>query len=341
MNKLPKILFRTSGGTAFGKELGMGHIYRSINLATHLKKSKLFFLIEDYGSSKEVVSQRNFKQIFTLKKNISLHDDINQTIQFIKKYDIEILIIDKYDLKLKFVKELTKIVTTIVISDLKRIDFPANLVFNGFIGFKNKSILNKYGKKCFLGPNYQILDSRFSKKLKLKKKYDLLTTFGGFDEKNLSNMIIKKLSDSDYNFKVKLILGPAYDPKKLKQIKKIKHLSLDVINQTNNLQKEIAQSKFVICSGGITTYELCNMETPFAIICQVKHQTLTAKEWEKKGIAINLGMPNTQLNKKLKLCLASLITKSIKLKSNSKIVDGFGGKRVSDEILKFYHLSKV
>ena len=70
MNKLPKILFRTSGGTAFGKELGMGHIYRCINLATYLKKSKLFFLIEDYGSSKEVVSQRNFKQIFTLKKNI-------------------------------------------------------------------------------------------------------------------------------------------------------------------------------------------------------------------------------------------------------------------------------
>ena len=43
---------------------------------------------------------------------------------------------------IKFVKELTKVVATVVISDLKRIDFPANLVFNGFIGFKNKSILN-------------------------------------------------------------------------------------------------------------------------------------------------------------------------------------------------------
>ena len=30
--------------------------------------------------------------------------------------------------------------------------------------------------------------------VELKKKYDLLTTFGGFDEKDLSNMIIKKLS---------------------------------------------------------------------------------------------------------------------------------------------------
>jgi spore coat polysaccharide biosynthesis predicted glycosyltransferase SpsG len=341
MKKLPKILFRTSGGMAFGKELGMGHIYRSMNLATHLKNSKLFFLIEDYGFSKEVVSQRNFKQIFTLKKNISLHDDLNQTIQFIKKYDIDILIIDKYNLKLAFVKELSKIVTTIVISDLKRIDFPATLVFNGFIGFKNKSILNKYGTKCFLGPNYQILDSRFSKKLKLKKKYDLLTTFGGFDEKDLSNIILKKLSSSDYNFKVKLILGPAYDSTKLKKIKKTKHLSLDVIKQTNNLQKEIAQSKFVICSGGITTYELCNTGIPFAIISQVKHQTLTAKEWEKKCMAINLGMPNTRLEKKLNHCINLFIKKQIRLKSNTRIVDGFGGQRVSKEILKFYNLSKL
>jgi len=335
MKKLPKILFRTSGGTAFGKELGMGHIYRCMNLASYLKKSKIFFLIEDYGSSKEVILQRNFKQIFTLKKNISLHDDLNQTIEFVKKHNIDILIIDKYNVKLAFVKELNKIVTTIVISDLKRIDFPATIVFNGFIGFKNKSILNKYGAKCFLGPAYQILDARFSKKLKLKKKYDLLITFGGFDEKDLSNIIIKKLSSSNYNFKVKLILGPAYDHNKIKRIKKTKYLSLDVIKQTNNLQKEIAQSKFVICSGGITTYELCNMKTPFAIICQVKHQTLTAKEWEKKGIAINLGMPNTSLTKKLDLCLDSLIKKQIKIKSNPDIVDGLGGERVSEEILKF------
>ena len=127
-----------------------------------------------------------------------------------------------------------------------------------------------------------MLDSRFSKEKKLKKKYDLLVTFGGFDEKNVSDLIIKKLSNSNYNFKVRLILGPAYDQNRIKHIKNTNDISLDIIKQTNNLQKEIAQSKFVICSGGVTTYEICNMKIPFAIICQVKHQILTAKEWEKK-----------------------------------------------------------
>ena len=334
MKKTPKILFRTAGGTAYGKELGMGHIYRSTNLASHLKGSKIFFLIEDYGSSKEVISQRNFKQIFTLKKNIPLDDDLKKTIEFIKKFNIDILIIDKYKVKIEYIKKLTKLVTTIVISDLKRIDFPASLVFNGFIGFKNRSTLNKYGTKCFLGPNYQILDSRFSKKKRLKKKYDILVTFGGFDEKDIANVIVKKLSVSNYNLKVKLILGPAYNQNNIKQIKEINNISLNVIKQTNNLQKEIGQSKFVICSGGITTYEICNMKIPFAIICQVKHQVLTAKEWERKGIAINLGMLNSNLDKKLDHCLDSLIKKQIKLKSNVEIVDGLGGKRVSEEILK-------
>ena len=46
-------------------------------------------------------------------------------------------------------------------------------------------------------------------------------------------------------------------------------------------------------------------------------------------------MPNTSLTKKLNLCLDSLIKKQIKIKSNPDIVDGLGGERVSEEILKF------
>ncbi len=62
----PKILFRTSGGK--GKELGLGHIYRSINLASYFKKSNVFFLIEDYGNVKKIIQSKNFKKISLLKK---------------------------------------------------------------------------------------------------------------------------------------------------------------------------------------------------------------------------------------------------------------------------------
>ena len=50
-NKI-KILFRTSGGAAHGKQLGLGHIFRCINLAIELHNCEIFFLIEDFGGVK-------------------------------------------------------------------------------------------------------------------------------------------------------------------------------------------------------------------------------------------------------------------------------------------------
>jgi len=334
----PKILFRTSGGKAKGKELGLGHIYRSINLASYFKKSNVFFLIEDYGNVKKIIQSKNFKKISLLEKNISLVDDIEQTIDFIENYDIDILIIDKYKIKKKFIRELKKNIKVVVISDLNNIDYCSDLVFNGFVGFKNKSTKNKFGTKCFVGPNYQILDKRYSKKLKLTKKYDILATFGGFDEKNISKELVKTLYAYSYPIKAKIILGPASDFKIPSVPNNNKKISLDLIRLSTNLQKDINQSKFIICSGGITTYEISTSKIPFGIICQNNHQLITANEWEKRGIATNLGVANKQLHKKLSHLLNDIREKKLRLKNPSKnIVDGLGGKRVSDEIINNYY----
>ena len=54
-----KILFRTSGGSNPKNELGMGHIYRCINLSTQLKPHKIIFLIEDFGSVTKALRKIN------------------------------------------------------------------------------------------------------------------------------------------------------------------------------------------------------------------------------------------------------------------------------------------
>ena len=332
MNKKCKILFRTSGGTAKNKELGLGHIYRTTNLASSFKNCNISFLIEDYGTAAAVIESRGFKKISILKKNISLDLDIKQTLKYIQKNKINILIVDKYKLKQKFVRELKKSIKIVVISDLYNYNYPSNLVFNGFIGFKNQIKLNKYNTNCFLGPKYQILDSRYSKKINSKKEYDLLATFGGFDENNISQILINFLIKSSCPLKIKIILGPA--TKKLKN--QIKKPNLDIIKQTKNLQKEISKSKFAICSGGITTYEMANMGINFAILCQNDHQLITAKEWEKANLALNLGKINKNLEKNIEIFLTKLYRKNISLVTKPSIVDGGGANRISKEILKLY-----
>ena len=84
-----KILFRTSGGRAPGKQLGMGHIFRSINLASYLKNEKIFFLIEDYGNVTKIISKNGFENCYKLKKNICLKDEIIKIKEFILEKNID------------------------------------------------------------------------------------------------------------------------------------------------------------------------------------------------------------------------------------------------------------
>lgn len=327
---MAKILFRTSGGRIRKKELGLGHIFRCINLGSKLKRHHIQFLIEDYGSVSSVLKEYGFKKISNLIPGISVNDDIKKTVNHILKNNIDILIVDKYGLTNRYIQTLKKIVRVVVISDLKNIDYDADLIINGFIGYDNKITKNKFKTKCLLGPKYQILNPQYSKTQKYKKKYDLLITLGGFDANNLLETILKKISK--HEIKIKIILGPVTKKRSMLQKFITKNNNITIIHKTNNMKKEISSTKFGICAGGITTYEFAALHTPFAIVCQYPHQIFTAKEWQKRKIAKNLGFIKDN-PKKLDRFLNQLMENNIILE-HTNLVDGLGSKRVSDEILK-------
>jgi len=126
--------------------------------------------------------------------------------------------------------------------------------------------------------------------------------------------------------------------KKTKEVKKFsKKFSnkLKIMKETKNMCYEISKSKFGICSGGITSYEFAAMNVPFAIICQYKHQLLTAQYWQQKGYAINFGLPNKNSQLKIQKYFEKILRNDVdsKPKKYSEI-DGFGAKRVAKEILE-------
>ena len=329
---MEKVLFRTSGGRIRKKELGLGHVFRCINLGYQLKPHRIQFLIEDYGSVSSVLQEHGFKKIFNLIPGLSINDDIKKTTTHILKNNISILIVDKYGLTNRYIQALKKIVHVVVISDLKNIEYDADLVIDGFIGFNNKITKNKFKTKCLLGPKYQILHQQYNKIQNYKKKYDLLITLGGFDANNLLEIILKKIIKYEKKIKIKIILGHA--TKKPSTLKKFvtKNNEITIINKTNNMKKEISSTKFGICAGGITTYEFTTLHIPFAIVCQYKHQIFTAKEWHKRKIAKNLGFIQKD-SKKIDIFLNQLMQNKIIL-NKSNLVDGLGSQRVSKEILK-------
>jgi len=334
-----KILFRTSGGRVSNKELGFGHIFRCINLAKKLPKNELFFLIEDYGNVKPLLKKNKFRNVIHLKNHIDVESDIAQTSKIIKKYNIDLVIVDKYKTKKIFLKKINKITKVVYITDLKEIDYQVDLIVNGFIGFKNKICYNDHQTKLLLGPRYQILNEDFSKDSQTRKKYDLLVTFGGFDEKCIIDLFLERWEELSKKLKTIIILGPATKKsKKIKHMKKKYSDNLIFKDQTTKMSKEMEYAKYGLCSGGLTTYEFTKRNVPFAIICQEKHQLITAKEWAKRNIAKNLGIINKNTYVELDKFLNEIIQKKIKLNSNTNIIDGFGSKRVAREITKLINI---
>ena len=331
MTQKKNILFRVSGGRAFNKELGLGHVYRAINLALELKPNNIFFLVEDYGNVKSLLLNWGFKNIFLLKGGIKISSDITETTKLLYKKKIDILIVDKYDYNTKkYVKRMHKIVKTVVVPDLEKIDYDADLVVNGFIGFDNTILTNRYGAKCLLGPKYQILNKKYrNRKFANQKKYTILATFGGFDEHDIVPVFCKQLTKYLDRITAKIILGPATKKsKELKNLEKKFRGKIKIISATKNIKKEISNAEFGICGGGITTYEFASMGVPFAIICQYKHQLKTARAWKRKKIALNFGFANHMIDSKIQCFLSNITNNKIQLKSKSTIVDGLGTKRI-------------
>jgi len=331
LKKKQNILFCFSGGKATGKELGMGHVYRCLNLAKCMKSNNLFFLVEDFGGVANVIRDAGFSQILKLPKNVNYTSDVHNSIEAIIQNNIGKVIVDKYKIKLNFIKKLKKHSKIIVISDLKRIDYPADLVINGFVGFKNKIVQNRYGVLSLIGPKYQILNNNFKTIKKTPKRFGLITTFGGYDEHGISNIVMKEIIMFKPNFKTKIILGPS--TKNLRKLSLKERKYVKVKKKTKDMQKEISDSRFGLCAGGITSYEFASQNLPFGIICQEKHQLTTAREWEKKKVAVNLGLVGSRTHIKLNKILKAIVAEKILQKNSNKICDGKGAERVAKKIL--------
>jgi len=335
MDKKLRILFRTGGGRKRDKELGLGHIFRCSNLAKFLDTKQIYFLLEDFGGAKNILNSLGYNDVSIIKK-YSIEKDLEQTKKMIKNLKIDVVIIDRYKIDPIYVKKIRKYVKTVVISDLKKIAFNADLVVSGFIGYENQIYHNRYDTKCLLGPKYQILNKKFITDNKRKRKtYDFLATFGGNDENNINKLILEVISKENIVINNgKVILGPITKINK-NIMNYIKNKKIELVKESHNIFSDISKTQLGFCSGGITSYEFACLKVPFVIICQVKHQLKTAKEWEKKGFAINLGMPNNRTSKKIKEIFKK--RSNLGLIQNKKIIDGKGGLRVKREIYQLFN----
>jgi UDP-2,4-diacetamido-2,4,6-trideoxy-beta-L-altropyranose hydrolase len=291
-----------------GKDIGMGHIMRSMALANDLKKDKeverVFYITKNEPSAVKKLRENDF-EVITIDKDLSYEEEIEEVKEIIKKEKVNKLITDSYEIDQNYLIEMRKVVDKLVtIHDYAPFAFPSHIVINGNAYAKDLDYESLYGDTKFrLGTDYLLLREEFRNLPEIEVRdrvQNILVTVGGYDLRNLNPKIIEVLNSIDFdviedqyidkeNLHIYIVIGPSFD--KVDQIlAEVEKSSLNISLHFNvkKMSKLMVRSDIAISSGGSTLYELALTKTPALVLLQAENQVRVAEKLDGKS-GMNLG----------------------------------------------------
>ena len=318
-----------------GGKIGSGHFFRCLAIAEQLRKQKkkIVFLVK---SEKEFLAHNNGKIPFIQLKKGSEKSRITHCKKLAE--NIKLIIVDLPTHSELYSKELSKNNKIVIFDDIGNKKISCDLLVNGTIvkNFQKYSIKNQ-NTKIAIGSKYLILREQFFENKKNKKSSTsinkILVTFGGNDENNHSYNISQYLCKKGYD--VTVILGPTYKNKNKfsKLLRDFKNLKIQ--NNVKKISKIFNSQDLVICSVGITVYELACLGIPCIMISDNKLQNIMGSEIQKQGFGKNFEKWKNNFddleNQLVKLNVLK-VRKNMATKGK-KLIDGKGLFRVTKMIL--------
>lgn len=238
-------------------EIGTGHVYRQLYLASRIMEHEVIFLMDNSKSlGIEIVKKNNypivtfegecFEKISELKPDIVVNDILDTTLDY-----------------MEYFKE--KNIYTINFEDLGEGAKIADIVFNALYDYKIPL------KNIKMGYEYYVLRDEFKEfnKKEIKEKVEkILITFGGTDPNNYTEKILNLLTCYNESIYIDVILGLGYKEKEYIKNKYKDSRNIRVVDSVTNISDYMYDSDIVITSGGRTMYEVASLGIPCMVLCQ-------------------------------------------------------------------------
>ncbi len=330
-------------------KIGFGHLVRSRVLAKKLLELEYRTIL--VGPNKQYLCEDD-KKIFVKCIERESWEDSNKEAQYhidlAKEYNIKHLIMDDYrsdyEHQLLLRKASLKVLQQYDASKPQK--FAAHIVVNGS-PYEKRSFYEKdlYTQDIIMlhGPKYAIIrDIFFNKELQnIKKKNQILVSFGGGDDKGALLYVLNELKDLiPHEWNLVLVIG-SYNPnieKTNKWIQDNNQKNIEVLVNPNNMPEVIASSKLAVLSGGTTTFEAAFLGTTAILMPIAENQYNQAIGWQDLGAMIYLKPFKKVIEGDLRACLFKLLKDTNKIEQMSKIarkcVDGKGVERLLHHLLK-------
>lgn len=301
-----------------GKNIGLGHIMRTLVLANILSKNNNVFYICNLGEEFELGRQKVMESGYTIINNFDVGGDT--------------LITDSYYVDKKYFQTAKNYYKYLVyIDDLNLFYHSVDLLINQNI---NANELNYEEPHLLLGTKYTIIREEFKNcppKLIKEKVTDVLITMGGADPHNLTIKLLEELNQLNFNFHV--VVGNAFSNKEILCKSKYNNVSF---YENANMKSLMDICDIAISACGSTLYELSACGVPSLGIVVAKNQEKVAEKFNKLGLVKNLGFYSNLAgdsirNELVYLCDNINARKRISVELQ-QLVDGLGGKRIADYI---------
>lgn len=341
---MKKIAFRVDGG----KEVGMGHVMRSLSLASAFPdEHQIIFIVNDEDIKNYLQSRKINLEVVTIDND----EEINELRSLLRENEISILITDSYNIDQQYLLAVKKEVDLLVsIHDFVPFPFPSDIVINGNVYAEKMEYESLNDNTEFLlGIKYLLMKNEFvdlSEREISKDVRKILITVGGGDPLNITPKIIKSMkylakhafiNKDDIHFNV--VIGPAFSNKN-EIVKVAKEVDLDITLHLNvhKMGALMLDCDLAVSAGGSTLYELAAAGTPAVAILQAENQIQGAKALENRGTIINLGLGDKvgikEITRKVSKVINSFELRKKMSTIGQQLVDGRGADRCVQEILK-------
>jgi len=310
-----------------GEKLGLGHIYRSINLAlTFSKKYKITFLINKFKKKTEI---KLLNKIFK-KSKLNLQFITNNLIKEFKRDTNQNIIFDDPKIKESKIKLANKFYSKIIVIDdentLKKYECDLLINQNDYSKNFNYKSSNKNLIKL-LGSNYTILKEKpininFLLRENIK---NILLLLGATDVKNYYKYLVKKLNIR----KLYIAVNNRVIKDKTIKLKKYKNLELLYNRSVKNIIVNKKIDVAISCCG-TSLYDLFSFKIPIIGVKCSLDQNNAYKFYSKNNAIIGSSISYVKKN----LQKLDYKKKLILLKNSRKFYNYNGKYILRDKIIK-------
>lgn len=264
---MKNILIRANSSS----KIGLGHIKRDLVLAKEFKNSTIIFAVENLSGNINDEIQEEYK-VHLLKSN-----EIDELVKVIENKEIDLLIIDSYEITYTYEKELKQRTScTLMVLDDTYEKHYCDILLNHNLYAQEEKYKNKVPKNCEVrcGEKYTLIRDEFknyksSKDPKIKNpKKTIMICMGGVDEKNISLVILKALQ----GFHINIIILTSSSNKNIKLLQEYKSENIDLKIDCCKMAELINEVDFAIVSPSVIVHELLYMKKEFISIQTAENQ---------------------------------------------------------------------